>query len=97
MKSSLALVALVAGTIAAPAPILATSRHHYRHHVPEQGYYYSGPASGYPIAPYGRNAGPYYSSQYGTYPSWTYDPDPNLRAQLRSDFNRGVEFPGNGK
>ena len=97
MKSSLALVALVVGTFASPGPILATSHHHYRHHVPAQGYYYPGPASGYPIAPYGRNAGPYYSSQYGTYPSWTYDPDPNLRAQLLSDFNRGVDFPGNGK
>ena len=44
-------------------------------------------------APYGYGH-PAYSSRYGTYPSYTYDPDPRLRSQLRSDFNRGVDFPG---
>jgi hypothetical protein len=53
------------------------------------GYYY--PA--YPIAPYGY-ANPSYSTPYGTYPAYTYDPDPGLAAQLRSDFNRGVDSPG---
>jgi hypothetical protein len=96
MKCSLAVVTLVAATtIAALTPTLAASRHHHRHVVPSYGY--RNPTNGYPIAPYGPYAGPYYSSHYGTYPSWTYDPDPNLRAQLRSEFNRGVEFPGNGK
>jgi hypothetical protein len=97
MKCSLAVVALAAAaTMAAPAPTLAKVRHHhYRHFVPSYGYY-PGPGYGYPIAPYG-NAQPSYSSPYGTYPSWTYDPDPNLRAQLRSEFNRGVETPGNGR
>jgi hypothetical protein len=88
MKCFLAIVTLVAAaTMAAPAPTLAKVRHHYHHYVPSYGY---------PIAPYG-NARPAYSSRYGTYPSWTYDPDPGMRAQLRSEFNRGVEFPGNGK
>jgi len=44
-------------------------------------------------APYGC-ASPSYTSRYGTYPSHTYDPDRRLRAQMRSDFNRGVDFPG---
>jgi hypothetical protein len=44
-------------------------------------------------APYGYGH-PAYHSRYGTYPSYTYDPDPRLRGQLRSDFNRGVDFPG---
>jgi hypothetical protein len=74
--------------MAVPAPTLAKARHHHG--------YYPGPRYGYPIAPYG-NAQPSYSSRYGTYPSWTYDPDPGMRAQLRSEFNRGVEIPGNGK
>lgn len=92
MKCSLAVVTLVsAAMMAVPAPTLAKARHHYRHHG-----YYPGPAYGHPIAPYG-NAKPSYSSRYGTYPSWTYDPDPGMRAQLRSEFNRGVEIPGNGK
>jgi len=96
MKCSLAFVTLVAATtMAVPAPTLATVRHHYRHLVPTYGYY-PGPGYGYPIAPYG-NAQPSYSSRYGTYPSWTYDPDPNMRAQLRSEFNRGVEIPSNGR
>jgi len=43
----------------------------------------------FPIAPYG-NANPSYSSYYGTYPAYTWDSDPYLRAQMRSDFNRGV-------
>jgi hypothetical protein len=38
---------------------------------------------------------PFHASRYGTYPSYTYDPDPRLRRQLRSDFNRGVDTPGN--
>jgi hypothetical protein len=103
-KSAFAVIALVAGTIATANPALATYRHHHRHVVAPYGYgpgpaygYGPGPAYGYPIAPYGTNAGPYYSNRYGTYPSWTYDPDPNLSAQLRSEFNRGVEIPGNGR
>ena len=48
------------------------------------------PAPAFPIAPYGY-AIPSYSSYFGTYPAYTYDPDPWLRAQLRSDFYRGVE------
>jgi hypothetical protein len=61
------------------------------------GYPYGYPGEGalpaFPIAPYG-DANPSYSSSYGTYPAYTYDPDPWLRAQLRSDFNRGVDTPG---
>jgi hypothetical protein len=96
MKSTLALVALVASTLAVSAPTLANTRHHhYRHVVPLYGYDNPGVRYRYYAAPYGTNAGPYYSSPYGTYPSWTADPDPNMRAQLRSEFNRGVEIPGN--
>jgi hypothetical protein len=93
MKCSLAVVTLVAAATLVPAPTFAKARHHHRH--PAYGYD-NGPGYGYPIAPYG-NAKPSYSSRYGTYPSWTYDPDPGMRAQLRSEFNRGVEMPGNGK
>jgi hypothetical protein len=61
------------------------------------GYGYPGegavPAPAFPIAPYG-DANPSYSGYYGTYPAYSWDPDPYLRAQLRSDFNRGVDFPG---
>jgi hypothetical protein len=96
MKASLAVSAVVVvGTVAVPAFAMAASRHHHRHAVPIYGYDNAGPYR-YPIAPYGY-ATPSYSSRYGTYPSWTYDPDPGMRAQLRSEFNRGVEFPGNGK
>jgi hypothetical protein len=51
------------------------------------GYPGEGAMPTFPIAPYG-DANPSYSSYYGTY-SW--DPDPYLRARLRSDFNRGVD------
>jgi hypothetical protein len=44
----------------------------------------------YPVSPYGC-ANPCYTTPYGTYPGYTYDPDPGLSAQLRSDFNRGVD------
>jgi hypothetical protein len=46
--------------------------------------------AGYAIGPYG-DALPGYTSPYGSYPPYTYDPDPGLSAQLRSDFNRGVD------
>jgi hypothetical protein len=96
MKSSLAAsVFVVAALVTVPTFALATSRHHHRHAVPMYSYGNPNP-HGYPIAPYGY-ATPSYSSRYGTYPSWTYDPDPGMRAQLRSEFNRGVEFPGNGR
>jgi len=95
MKCSLAATALAAAAVvAAPTLASATSRHHHYNHAASYRYGNPGPY-GYPLAPYGY-ATPSYSSRYGTYPSWTYDPDPNMRAQLRSEFNRGVEFPGNG-
>jgi hypothetical protein len=67
------------------APTVAQARY-YRHH-----YYYG---YGYSIAPYGY-ARPHYNTPYGRYPSYTYDPDSRLRAMMRSDFNRGVDTPGN--
>ena len=93
MKFCLAGTALAAAVVmAVPTMALATTRHHHHSYA----YRYGNPGPyGYPLAPYGY-ATPSYSSRYGTYPSWTYDPDPNMRAQLRSEFNRGVEFPGNG-
>jgi hypothetical protein len=54
------------------------------------GYPGEGALPAFPIAPYG-DANPSYSSYYGTYPAYTYDPDPYLRARLRSDFNRAVD------
>jgi hypothetical protein len=72
------VLALVAVAVAATATGASASYYHHRHHH---------------AAPYGY-ANPAYSSRYGTYPSYTYDPDPRLRSQLRSDFNRGVDFPG---
>jgi hypothetical protein len=99
-------VTILAATaiIAAPTLALAAPRHHHPRNVPYGyanpgpryvSYGYANPGPPFPIAPYGY-ATPSYSSRYGTYPSWTYDPDPNLRAQLRSEFNRGADFPGNG-
>jgi hypothetical protein len=94
MKFCLAGTALAAAVVmAVPTMALATTRHHHHSYAYRHGY--PGPSYGYPLAPYGY-ATPSYSSRYGTYPSWTYDPDPNMRAQLRSEFNRGVDFPGNG-
>jgi hypothetical protein len=46
MKSSLAVVVVVAGTIAVPTSALAASRHHYRHSVPLYGYDHPGPTYG---------------------------------------------------
>jgi hypothetical protein len=78
MKYELVAAAIVA-TLTAAAPTYALAYYRHHHH--------------YHIAPYGYGS-PSYSSRYGTYPSYTYDPDPRLRSQLRSDFNRGVDFPG---
>jgi len=82
MRLSLLITLALATAATAVAPTLAAARY-YRH-----GYYY-----GYSIAPYGHGS-PYYQSRYGRYPSSVYDPDPQLRAMLRSDFNRGVNAPG---
>jgi len=96
MKCAHVVTALVTASALATATLaLADSRHHHRRGVPPA-YYNPSYGYGYPIAPYGY-ATPSYSSRYGTYPAHTYDPDPNLRSQLRSDFNRGVDFPGNGR
>jgi hypothetical protein len=82
MRKSLLVTLALAAAATAVAPTLTAARH-YRH-----GYYYYST-----IAPYG-HGGPYYQSPYGRYPAYTYDPDPQLRAMLRSDFNRGVDIPG---
>jgi hypothetical protein len=42
------------------------------------------------IAPYG-DANPSYTDNYGTYPAHSWDPDPYLRARLRSEFNLAVD------
>jgi hypothetical protein len=84
MRKSLLITLALATAATVVAPTLATARY-YRH-----GYHYY---SGYSIAPYGHGR-PYYQSPYGRYPAYTYDPDPQLRAMLRSDFNRGVNAPG---
>jgi hypothetical protein len=83
MKRSLLAIALAAATTIAAPTFASANSHHHHHHK-------------YPISPYGYGS-PSYSDRYGTYPSYTYDPDPRLRSQLRSDFNRGVDFPGNGR
>jgi hypothetical protein len=90
MKRSLWLGLALATAATAVAPSLAAAKY-YRH----RHYYYSDPSySGRSIAPYGY-ASPHYDTAYGRYPAYTYDPDPRLRAMLRSDFNRGVDTPGN--
>jgi hypothetical protein len=90
MKRSLWLALTLATAAAAVAPSLAAAKY-YRH----RHYYYSDPSySGMSIAPYGY-ASPHYDTAYGRYPAYTYDPDPRLRAMLRSDFNRGVDAPSN--
>lgn len=48
------------------------------------------PSAPSPLGPYGY-ATPSYTDYYGTYPAHSWDPDPGLRGQLRSDFNRGVD------
>lgn len=72
------LAITLAVVAAAMAVTPASAYYHYRH--------------GYAIAPYG-HAVPHYTTRYGRYPSYTYDPDYRLRRMLRSDFNRGVDFP----
>jgi hypothetical protein len=85
---------VVATIIAVPAAAaFAQAPPSYPYGPGAPGSYYSEMGPGFPIAPYGYGT-PSYSGYYGTYPAYTYDPDPNLRAQLRSDFNRGVDTPG---
>jgi hypothetical protein len=86
MKHSLMIALALTVVATALAPTVAQARY-YRHH-----HYYYG--YGDSIAPYGY-ARPHYNTPYGRYPAYTYDPDPRLRAMLRSDFNRGVDTPGN--
>jgi hypothetical protein len=54
------------------------------------GYGAYGPPPPSPVAPYGE-ANPSYTDYYGTYPAHSWDPDPNLRARLRSEFNLQVD------
>ena len=80
---------LVIATIVAGCASVAFAQNPPYYRVAPGGYYYPD----YPIAPYGY-ATPSYRTPYGTYPAHTYDPDPGLSAQMRSDFNRGVDSPG---
>jgi hypothetical protein len=54
------------------------------------GYGTYGPPPPGPVAPYG-DANPSYTDYYGTYPAHSWDPDPYLRARLRSEFNLKVD------
>lgn len=54
------------------------------------GYGAYGPPPPSPVAPYG-DANPSYTDYYGTYPAHSWDPDPYLRARLRSEFNVAVD------
>jgi|HubBroStandDraft_6_1064221.scaffolds.fasta_scaffold1009975_1 hypothetical protein len=81
MKCNLVVTTLATAMTIAAPTLAFANSHHHRKH---------------PIAPYGYGTQSY-SDRYGTYPSYTYDPDPNVRAQRRSDFNRGVDFPGNDR
>jgi hypothetical protein len=85
MKHTLMTVLALTVVATAFAPTVAQARYYRNHHY--YGY-------GYSIAPYGY-AWPHYNTPYGRYPAYTYDPDPRLRGMLRSDFNRGVDVPGN--
>jgi hypothetical protein len=89
MKRSILIALALAAVATAALPTLAEARYYRHRHYYGPGYY-----SGYSIAPYGY-ASPHYDTPYGRYPLYTYDPDPRLRAMLRSDFNRGVDTPGN--
>jgi hypothetical protein len=84
MKRSLLLAIAFATIAVASVPTLASAKHYRHRHT----------YSGYSVAPYGY-ATPAYDSSYRRYPAYTYDPDPRLRSMLRSDFNRGVDTPGN--
>jgi hypothetical protein len=85
MRHSLLFTVALATAATVVAPTFATARHYYHYGR----YYYSG----YWSAPYG-HAVPHVNTPYGRFPSYTRDPDPRLRAMLRSDFNRGVDAPG---
>jgi hypothetical protein len=91
MKRSLIPALILAAAATLIAPTLASAKHyrHYRY-VPAAANH----PPGYSIAPYGNGPGGY-DTPYGRYPDWTWDPDPQMRAMLRSEFNRGVEIPGN--
>jgi hypothetical protein len=72
------------------AAIIVTSASAFAQSPPPYWGSYGYPGEGGSLAPYG-DANPSYRSYYGTYPAHSWDPDPNLRAQLRSDFNRGAD------
>ena len=74
------LIAVGIGVAAITAPTLALAQQNPYPPAPYQ----------YGIGPYGYGS-PGYTTPYGRYPSHTYDPDPGLSAQMRSDFNRGVD------
>jgi hypothetical protein len=88
MKTYLIAAVVGAATIGASSLVFAQGYGPYPY-----GYGYGAAPYGYSSAPYGAGR-PAYHSRYGTYPAYTYDPDPRLRGQLRSDFNRGVDTPG---
>jgi hypothetical protein len=85
MKRS-CLIVLALATVAVTAASTLAEAKYYRHRYYDSGYWGG--------APYGY-ANPGYSTRYGRYPAHTWDPDPRLRAMMRSDFNRGVDTPGN--
>jgi hypothetical protein len=87
MKTYLITAVVAAAAFAAPSSTFAQPYPYG--YAPYAPYTYGG----YAIPPYG-DAVPAYVTPYGSYPPYTYDPDPGLAAQLRSDFNRGVDTPG---
>jgi hypothetical protein len=81
----LLLTAVVAVSVASLSDS-ALARHHHRYLVPPpyaSAYVYGPPICGSPYAVC--SAGTYVGS----------DPDPRMRAQMLSDYNRGVYRPGN--
>jgi hypothetical protein len=86
MKIYLITAMIAAATITASTFALAQS---YPYGYAPYGYAPYG-NGGYASGPYG-DVLPAYRTPYGSYPPHTYDPDQGLSAQMRSDFNRGVD------
>jgi hypothetical protein len=85
VKRTIVIVAATAVVIGLPTFAAAKHRHHPRHYIPYGEVYGGAPA---PCYPYPACTSPYAVFSAGTYVGS--DPDPRIRAQLLSDFNRGV-------
>ena len=84
-KRAIIIVAAATIVIGLPTLSIAKHRHHSRHYIPYGEAYVGANPHCYPW--------PACASPYAVFSAGTYvgaDPDPRIRAQLLSDFNRGV-------